>query len=299
MTTGLEDVRTHVIILAQGDQKRLLGVTTPKQLLELNYLDPGLEFHPPDAVTYTTTILERTLRQVRKWTPTARITVVCGPAIVEYLKDRHASQISWRRSTAGWHAWKSAYTVAWNSDLQLLTLSDPGNSSLKGLAQVLALREAAQRHDAAGWPRSHERTVVLLGDVVYSSVCIQALLWGPVNGAEEGDGAPPWEFVGTTDLSPSAGELWGMSWHVTSWDFLKIALTVALVSHPPFESTYQPGQLRRWLWAVRAAVAGVSTDFYTAIDDYTMDVDLPEHIPLLGVASESAWADDRKSGLSW
>jgi len=38
---------------------------------------------------------------------------------------------------------------------------------------------------------------------------------------------------------------------------------------------------------------------YAAIDDYTMDVDLPRDIPLLAGASQHAASDDERHGLIW
>jgi len=207
-----------------------------------------------------TAILARTIFQVRQRFPEAKIDLV-----------------TWDHVCAG---------LGGLSDVTLTQLPSPGNSSLKGIARYLELRAPV---------RQQSKTIVLLGDVVYSWACLDALA---VLSAHMG-------FVGTADLSSSKGELWGVAWHAIHDDAMMIDLRDALLKHPPLEDTYQPGQLRRWVvgWR-RGDVADqvaklIKTGNYVAIDDYTMDVDLPQHVPLLDNASKLAAADDARHNLMW
>jgi hypothetical protein len=90
---------------------------------------------------------------------------------------------------------------------------------------------------------------------------------------------------------------------------MRQALERALANHPPFEE-YQPGQMRRWLWEIDKYIDGPFAGgpwpdgvnrrtWYSAIDDYTRDIDLPEHVRELGRLSELAAADDRAHDLVW
>lgn len=168
----------------------------------------------------------------------------------------------------------------------LCTLPDPGNSSLKGIARYLEAR--GERHGA-------HHTLVLLGDVVYSWACLEAL-WRM---------AGAFGFVGTPDLSESGGELWGVAWSRASESAMLQDLRDALLRHPPFEDEYQPGQMRRWIVGWRRGdlptriAKLLQAGTYVDIDDYTMDVDLPHHIPLLEAASHHAAQDDIAHGLTW
>lgn len=247
-------MRTRVIILAQGSQRRL-GLGYPfKQLLPL----PACGNVP---------ILGRTLRQLGD--PFARpsdVTVVTWEALIKQFPE-------------GW-----AGLVAQTRYAQL---ADPGNSSLRGLSRYL---EQDPDHDA-------NATVVLLGDVVYSWACLRAC-WSLLYGSGMG-------FVGTSGLSASGGEVWGVAWREVNHYEMMGDLDEALRRHPPFADTYQPGQLRRW---ITGASLGDLTEHvarrgklgqFIAIDDYTMDVDLMEHIAKLDFASVSAAADDAKHDLVW
>lgn len=244
---------THCIVLGQGTQRRLTGVTTPKQLLPL-------------PACGGTAILARTIRQVSSIfgaergspAPTGnRITVVTWPDVMLKLNDLHYY-------------------------LDLIQLADPGNSSLKGISRYLALA-AAFRTDVPRWPM---RTVVLLGDVVYSWACLKAIF--------------DISFVGTSDLGPGGGELWGLSWWHNNDQLMRTALDMALTKHSKHEDEYQPGQLRHWLWAVDSLMPGIaSRTWWTPCDDYTCDIDLPADLDKLEPASVAAAADDARHGMKW
>lgn len=281
-------MRTFVVILAQGSQKRLPELTVAKQMLPL----PACNNVP---------ILHRTIRQV--W-------ALLAPTMTEGSPNR-ISVVTWRElseqiatygipivpvGTPNWidglhhqitREAANTLDVAMRYHPMVKTLPDPGNSSLKGIAEYL-------RH-AQIVIGQYDRVVVLLGDVVYSWACLRAILDGT-----------HWHmgFVGTSDLSRDGGELWGLSWEKTAEEPMLHSLSDALARHPKF-TEYQPGQMRRWLWAFDEFMhrefgqAMEPRNWYVPIDDYTRDIDLPEHVKQLGALSEHAAADDRENGVAW
>jgi hypothetical protein len=206
-------------------------------------------------------LIARTLRQVT--------TLFVEPAIAIVGWESLCRDLRLERYTASFHE-----------------LANPGNSSLKGVARYLETQPV---------DRGHERTIVLLGDVVYSWECLVTLMAMTT----------AFGFAGTRDLGPSAGELWGVAWGAAYGDRMQADLRDALLRHPPFEDEYQPGQLRRWIvgWRRGDLAAHVQTlrrrGAYRDVDDYTMDVDLPHHIPALGPASIAAAEDDARHGITW
>lgn len=248
----------RVIILAQGQQSRLGApkVVGYKQLLQLPECD-----HAP--------ILVRTYRQLMRRPEKIRIVVVSWPEVLVAI--------------AGSLKIKDPF-VMYREDF--ITLPEPGNSSLRGIERVLASQpERAERED----------TVVLLGDVVYSWACLDALFaMAKVGG-----------FVGTADLSNDGGELWGVAWPGRLSAYMRHELEDSLIFHPPFDATYQCGQMRRWVAGfrrgdLRRQVADrMQHGTYVAIDDYTRDIDLPEHLELVPGLSVAAAVDDREHGLVW
>lgn len=270
---------THVIILAQGQQKRLPMLPVAKQMLPL----PACNDTP---------ILHRTLRQL--WhllgginvsdQQSDTITVVAWYPLVEQLNSRSVIIPSWPNP--------DGTTGEWRFYPATDTLPDPGNSSLKGIARFLAAdadrrsRRWALRGQQPPDRPEYDRTVVLLGDVVYSWACLDAIF------ADRRI-----VFAGTSDISPSGGELWGLAWKADAEELMMSSLVFALAKHPPFDDTYQPGQMRRWMWSVHPELQ--KTERYAAIDDYTRDIDLPEHLDLLPALSEAAHADDQEHGVTW
>lgn len=263
-------MKTRVVILAQGEQSRLRHLPLAKQLLPLPACD-------------NTPILDRTIRQVFDVLAAAQdvftIDVVSHPALCQrYLM--HSVKVSVPPSARALS--KGSF---WRCTPGTLTLMHPGNSSLKGIAEYLIQVAPARAGD--------ERTVVLLGDVVYSWDCIRALLGR----------SPSIRFVGTSDLSRSGGELWGLAWHREFEETMQRTLADALRSHTP-HSIYQPGQMRRWYWALVALLKKggdcVSPwPFYVAIDDYTRDIDVQEHVDAIPALSLSARDDDCQNGVVW
>jgi len=264
----------HVIILAQGSQRRLPDMAMPKQLLPLVV---------PDGETgKAIPILVRTLRQIATYTGDLCTTVVCDGALRYFLE--HEEVLGVRP--------------------MCLTLADPGNSSLKGIARCLDLREMSDPVPLAPnfTATPVERVVVLLGDVVYSWEAL-SLLFNYI-GMQKYDK----RFVVSSDLSQSTGEVWGVSWHVDASAPMRRGLVKALANHPPF-TDYQPGQMRHWLFNMREPNPVLpggpdleSFDFALLLPrelDYTMDVDTPRDLPLLDKAAPKAFIDDKDHGLRW
>lgn len=271
-------MKTHVIILAQGQQKRLPTLTVAKQMLRL----PACGDTP---------ILHRTIRQ-------------CWNLLAPSLRDgSQMTVVSWLpvteelvRTGVRWlgHP-QDSRPIAYHPGV--CTLPDPGNSSLRGIDRYL--RQAADERAKA----RYERTVVLLGDVVYSWAALGAIFAGTHWGMG---------FVGTTDLGPAGGELWGISWNRNNEHPMYTTLANALTKHPSF-TEYQCGQMRRWLWEVDKLCTGKTPrdpryvppvsdarrTWYRAIDDYTRDIDLPAHLETLGDISIRAAADDLANGMAW
>lgn len=279
---------THVIILAQGSQKRMGEYTLPKQLLPLSA-------HVA-ARRANTVLLERTIAQVARImigkdgtlaslhdrSARHQIVVIAGQDVSRYTISGHLRDF-------GAHDPKTASALV--PDLHVHPtyheLSSPGNSSLKGLGRVLDEIRDNEYADP------FHRRVVLLGDVLYSWACLEALF----RPADVGDVT----FAGTSDLGPGGGELWGVSWFRSTAKLIDRAMEMALKAHSKFEDEYQPGQLRHLLWSVDHIIncdpPRMARDWWVPIDDYTMDVDLPEHIAKLAQHSFLALADDKEHGL--
>lgn len=259
---------THVIILAQGSQTRLPGLRIPKQLLDLVVPGPiAPVWRGNGSVSvHKISILERTFQMLVAMPATAYVTVVGGATIVSAV------------SAIGRH-------VAFG-----MTLNDPGNSSLKGAHQVLA-NQCDPDVCAADCRWQADRTAILLGDTVYSWKCLREIL-----------SPRPIAFVGTGDLGRSEGEIWGISWNRDQDEVMRRAREAALADHPPAHFTeYQPGQLRRWLWAHCNFDRTPVTPYrdYYEVDDYTRDIDIPTHLELLPALARAAYEDDlRESKVS-
>lgn len=245
---------TEVIILAQGAQPRLGNHHGPRQLL----------FLPACGVP----ILYRTIRQCYHL-----LDHLSWPTVVTWPEVAAVSR-SWNVQCCN-----GVVAAAHH------TLPDPGNSALKGIARYLELREQQGRR--------YQRTIVLLGDVVYSWACLEAL-WEKDRG-----------FVGTSNLSLSKGELWGVAWSRRYEDWMMTQLRDALLRHPPFDDEHEPHQLRRWISGCQRGdmadhvVKLRWTGNYTDIEDYTHDIDIPHDLVLLPELSTAAAADDAKHGVFW
>ena len=164
----------HVIILAQGSQRRLPDLAFPKHVLPL----PACR---------NTALLHRTLQMLWRIYADCHVTLVASRQLRTHLP----------RPIVG--------TDGEFHTPDFITLQDPGNSSLKGIAKFLqgadAVRAAIEATwgDISGVPPllPFDMTVVLLGDVVYSWRCFARLFT---------DSAAI-RFVGSHNLSPSDGEL--------------------------------------------------------------------------------------------
>lgn len=247
---------TEILILAQGSQTRLPDVAEPKQWLAL-------------PACGNTPILARTLAQL--WAlqgcqpgDLPSTTVVTWPRLTGYL--RYGLGVKVARDVV--------YTP------HAFTLHDPGNSSLKGARRALTELSFGR----------YDRTVILLGDVVYSWKCLELLL------SEDRPGAI--RVAATSDLSPSGGELWGISWPSFENAWVMSGLDAALEKHPPFRE-YQCGQLRRWHWAMRDGLGCPPNYLLENVDDYTDDIDVPEDVKNLPDISAAAAMDDLTRGITW
>lgn len=305
-------MKTHVIILAQGQQKRLPALTVAKQMLHLPACGGTPILHRTIRQCWSVLSETRDIDSARRGEITPhRITVVCWPPMSEELTDHGIAIRGGPMCTCATHCPESphhdracCYQVrceCWCHDIfhpDTCTLPDPGNSSLKGVDRFLR-----RFYEHPSRP-TFERTVVLFGDTVYSWRCLQAIFDGT-----------HWHcgFVGTSDLSQSGGELWGVSWEIGAETVMLQALVTALGRHPAF-AEYQPGQMRRWLWEIDRCIDGSHLDgvigvdvgahglrrtWYRTIDDYTRDIDLPEHVEQLSALSELAASDDALHGVTW
>lgn len=220
-------------------------------------------------------ILERTFRQLDMLIPNVHVNLVCSSALIERA-------LSFRPSLS----------------VSYVTLPEPGNSSLKGLHRYFLREPVAGYYGAV--PAATTPTVVLLGDVIYSWRCLLEIFrMGPC----------PARFVGTANLSPGGGELWGCAWRPNAHSAMLMALGRAVQKHPPasVDDTYQPGQLRRLLWDVDENHAwmfgaGDNRSWFVPCDDYTMDIDEPKHLDAIKKGAGVSYAaaiDDREHNLVW
>lgn len=260
---------TSVVILAQGDQKRLPDLRIPKQLLAL----PACGKTP---------ILDRTLRMVYE-IASVHPMVVGWPHFVDHYTI-HPVRATPRRTPR-------ELLINGMATVRpiVVTLEKPGNSSIKGIYQVF------QQYK----PRT-DRVVVLLGDVIYQWSVLEELL-----GVGPGVTGRDVIFSVSDNLSPSGGELWGIAWNKIAAPDIMEALTNAHRKQPYNNDVYQNGQMRLWLWDLEAGTHALPgrcrhvTDAYNG--DYITDIDLPAHatpeflIPL----SELAAADDAAHGVTW
>jgi hypothetical protein len=252
----------RVIVLAQGSQRRL-GIEQPKSTLPL----PACGDVP--IVARTIYMLDELFYNADAQ---ADVELVCWPTVSAVLAQRMRGILV---------------------DLSYSTLEEPGNSSLKGISRFLACTRGLSWPPSAG----HDVTSVLFGDCVYSWDCLRKIVHGAVG---------HW-FVVSPDISRSGGELWGLSWRASDEQAMLGWLEEAIEFHPPFVD-YQPGQMRRWMHraltpngqyechAVTPEAIGVSPHVIT-VGDYTMDIDLPQHLQELDRLSIAAKNDDIENGM--
>lgn len=241
-----------IVILCQGQQQRLPGLTVPKPLMRLQICRE--------------TILGRTLRLVRDLTPRdSRILVVAGDTIRKDLLPFPSSSATSDRGTLYHNA----------GGLGVVTLTKPGSSTIAGLAQLLPI----------GMPGSERRTIVLLGDVVYSRESLAKI----VHSAE------PIVFAATRDVTPTQGEVFAMTWspgsamtaqHLIGRAYLEAPrhaqpdsddLRLALWKHVDF--TAHPKELGRRL---------IENDSFLTITDWTQGFDTPEDLEHLAEIDQLA-----------
>jgi hypothetical protein len=165
-------------------------------------------------------------------------------------------------------------------------LANPGSSALVGIARYLEDRER--------FGRRYQRTVVLLGDVVYSWACLSTL-WSMSDRAG---------FAGTSNLSSERGDVWGIAWCREYDDRMMAGLRDALLRHPIDDEIHHHGQLGRWIsgWSrgnLRDHVSKLRKQgMYADVDDYTHDIDGLHDLVLLPELSSCAAADDAEHGIT-
>lgn len=235
----------HVIILCQGNQSRLPDLKIPKQKL------------PLDRGGVTMPLINRTIGLCDVAIPMPMWVTIVG-----------------RRSD---------FSFA-ETGVEVVELTDPGNSSLKGLHRYLEHRRTCgPRADAGG-------TVVLLGDVVYSRDCVKLL--GTVATTD-------FAFYTSPDLSPSGGEVWAVVWPRDREKTIDTVLDLALAKHPPFEA-YQPGQMRRLLYAARGSSQVPNPVVITSLETHFIrDFDKPDDLQHFEATARRALIDDREHGITW
>lgn len=243
---------TNVIILCQGSQSRLPTLTCAKQMLPL-------------AACGGMPILARTWEQLNRLSANSHLTVQI---------------VAWQPLIEAFLRGPQHFPVC-RTSLGFLTLPEPGNSSLKGVAAALARRSAI-----------YDQTVILLGDVVYSWDTLRTALWNTKV-----------SFLGTPDLSPSGGELFAVRWNAAAEATMLAWLDGALAAHPKFKE-YQPGQMRLWLtgghdWNHAIPMPISEWTSYHSVTDYTDDIDLPADVTNLPALSVLAAADDAANGVTW
>lgn len=291
----------RVVIMCHGQQTRLADLKIRKHLLPLPLCG--------------TTILQRTIGMLEGARDVGEIVVVGPPDIAAALGFTGMMDsidlATWSSSPPD-HPPVNGYEdpgvvyMATPPCLEVVTLGNkPGHSVIRGLQKI----RAYLAQDRCGPEIVYDRTVVLMGDVVYSRRCLSALLHA-VPPAEQ----PIW-FAVTPDLSPSTGEVFGLSYsRAGTAEFLDILDNVA---HPPFDA-YQPGQLRRLLWdrqsregerwlaiekvsssvvagAVRSSLRSKPHEACCTIldHDFTRDIDTVKDLMRLGELDVAAWHDDR------
>lgn len=323
------EVRTLVIILAQGQQTRLPDLPISKTMLPLfvrdsdgldlfdyaavmpSDLEAGMLAKPRTHLTPRITIIERTIAQLGHMWSRQELTRVAVRVVASeqtmstmipnewltgviggrgYVADPHPHDAARGASAAG--AW-TRWVGNGGQGVAGLTFEQPRNSSLRGIADTMCAL-ACDGDLPLDRKELDLQIVVLFGDTVYTWECLRELM----RSGADGHG-----FVVSGDLSRSSGEVWGLSWCMKHDVMMCNALAAALRHHPPVNNTYQVGQMRRWLFELCGGDIGNIGEHAVCIpnaespDDYTRDIDVPAHLKLLPELAAKALADDRKEGL--
>lgn len=229
----------NVLVMAQGEQRRLANLGHPKHLIEV----------------CGETILGRTLRLARAHLPEAVCHVIGLPAHQAVCRSHGA---------------------------ELHTLAAPGTCILDGII------------GSSSWWNRPGRSIVLLGDVVFSRAAMASVI------ADQ----RPLVFAGTTDVSASTGELFAASWtdHQDTGELLRTApcrvrpRSGERLCYP----RQQGGHLRRLLWWAQdrrrlklpAPQLTWAPELYLPIDDWTDDIDTQADLAELPKLELHAMSED-------
>lgn len=288
-------MKRTILIMAQGEQRRLAHLGKPKQLLEVNG-EP---------------ILRRTLRLLRELDQPQPLIVAREWAIEESEIDAAARGLFFDHHEK---VIDSSFGESWTTTKQkpqarVAWSKNPGTCILDGLHQ------AAQHliGDA-------DAVLVLLGDVIWSRAALAKVVADP-RASDEGVGSGRIFFAGTSELSGSTGEVYAMGWQGGSgydppsgtWskrpghDQMRYLLENAPCRRAVDGSTLVlpqavGGHLRRLIWWVIESqhyllATGLPPnamwlpDYYLPIDDWTTDVDNDKDVAALPEVSAHCAAE--------
>lgn len=148
---------------------------------------------------------------------------------------------------------------------RLITLQNPGNCILDGLADLWSCGIPEP------YPEPASRITVLFGDVFYTEDAVERIF----------SDVRPLVFSGTSDISPSTGELFSLSFDRGTADAVLSAVIHIPCRQIPSDA-FQPGHLRNLLWhfqrGPRAARLKWVADYFLPIDDGTTDFDEPSDL---------------------
>jgi hypothetical protein len=228
------DPATQIWIMCQGEQRRLAHLGHPKHLLEVNG-EP---------------ILRRTLRLLRELDAPHPVVVGRGDLTLEALLDAE------KRGACEDKLDLELGVTRHRVYHRHATLDDPGNCILDGIAAIVN-------------PNADARTVVLLGDVVWSRDALTSVMVDD----------RPLFFAGTTVLSMSQGEIFAVAW--TDHKEMTHLLDTVACRRAKW-SQQQGGHLRRLLWwaqnrrrlpPVQSSTKTWHPNLYLEITDWTTDID--------------------------
>jgi len=248
----------NVLLMCQGQQRRLPHLAIPKHLLEVNG-EP---------------ILRRTLRLLNE--------IALPPRPLAAGEGYPQVHVFGRPELANVAPVRPDWPIRFGQ------LANPGFCIVDGIRAAL---EDLRR--LGWWANEKRRSVVLLGDVVWSRASLSALLLDP----------RPVVFAGTPVLSQSQGEVFAAVFEDTH-SLEKLCRTAPCQNF--LYAHQQGGHLRRLLWHAQHEFLPPSTrsvrrppsrswcpEMYLPIDDWTKDVDTDQDVKRLPTLAQLAELEDR------